>query len=134
MTTAPVALITGGTDGIGKATARRLLGDGWEVQFGGVSPPSGPPDQGAGGRRAGDACGGVRSDLPWWVILRRGVELRLEAHRGEAFERDRDVLRIDLDAASDATRALGGDDFHVGVVRALRTAGSPTHRSGDQPP
>ena len=27
----PVAIITGSTDGIGKATARRLLRDGWEV-------------------------------------------------------------------------------------------------------
>lgn len=33
-----VALITCGTDGIGKATARRLLRDGWAVVFVGRSP------------------------------------------------------------------------------------------------
>ncbi len=41
MTTARLALITGGTDGIGKATARRLLADGWEVVVTGRSRDKG---------------------------------------------------------------------------------------------
>lgn len=37
--TARVALITGGTDGIGKATAQRLLAEGWQVILTGRSRP-----------------------------------------------------------------------------------------------
>jgi len=33
-----VALITGATDGVGKATARKLLSEGWEVVIVGRNP------------------------------------------------------------------------------------------------
>lgn len=54
-----VALVTGGTRGIGKAIAQRLLNDGWDVAICGRTPPADPIA--SGGREAWFAAADIRS-------------------------------------------------------------------------
>lgn len=76
-----VALITGGTDGIGKATARRLLDEGWEVAIVGRSSARCKATVTELGRgKADPRVSAIIADLSLLAETRRACEEFLAAH------------------------------------------------------
>lgn len=81
MTEQRTALITGGTDGIGKATARRMLAEGWEVVVVGRSPArceTTTAELGASG--AHERVSALVADLSLLADTRRACDAFLAAH------------------------------------------------------
>lgn len=116
MTGERVALVTGGTDGIGKATARRLLVDGWEVVVVGRSAARGEAT--VVELRASTGSGRISAltaDLSLLADTRRAADEFAAAH-------DRlDLLLLNANAIVQERRVTSeGFEWHLALVHLSR--------------
>ncbi|MEI6724958.1 MAG: SDR family NAD(P)-dependent oxidoreductase [Actinomycetes bacterium] len=110
MTSRRVALVTGGTDGIGKATAKRLLDEGWEAVIVGRSSArcaATVAELGAG--EAGGGVSAIVADLSLLAETRRACEEFLVVH-GRL-----DFLFLNANAITQA-RVLTSEGFEANLA------------------
>ena len=110
MTTRRVALITGGTDGIGKATAKKLFDEGWEVAVVGRNPArcaATVTELGAG--EAAGRVSAIVADLGLLAETRGPCEEFLAAHERL------DFLFLNANAITQ-TRVLTSEGFEANLA------------------
>ena len=110
MTARRVALVTGGTDGIGKATAKRLVDEGWEVVIVGRSPARSAAtvaELGSGG--AAGRISAIVADLSLLAETRRACAEFLAGH-GRL-----DFLFLNANAITQ-TRVLTSEGFEANLA------------------
>ena len=109
MTKRRVALITGGTDGIGKATAKRLLDEGWEVAIVGRDPARCAAAVAELGGEAGGRTSAIVADLSLLAETRRACAEFLAGH-GRL-----DFLFLNANAITQ-TRVLTSEGFEANLA------------------
>ena len=110
-----VALITGGTDGIGKATARRLLRDGWAAVIVGRSPERCAATVDELRAATGGDVSAIVADLSLLAETRRAAD-ELAAARGRL-----DLLLLNANAIVPDRRVTAeGFEWHLALVHLSR--------------